>query len=98
MLLTDGFPALEVGYDRQCRGKQHQNRQRCYHAPDNAASPPLLTDILAFDFVLGDLADGRRERGALVPEPGVAQGQARVTAGPAHIEIYGLSRENTMQR
>ena len=96
--LVYGFLALEVGHDCQDGGEQDQHGQRGYHGPDKAAGPPLLADILAFDFFLGNLTDGRRQCGDLVPEPGIAQGQARVTAGPAHVDVLGLGREYTAQR
>ena len=94
----DRLQAFEVERDRQDRGEQHQHRQRSYHSPDYAMGSPLLPDILAFNFFLGQLADGRRQRGDLIPEPGVAQGQAPIAAGPGHIEIVGLGWEDTAQR
>ncbi len=92
--IMDGCLALGVGHDRQHRGEQHQQRQRCYHGPYDTAGPPLLPDVLAFNVFLGNLLDGRRQRGDLVPESGVTQSQTRIAAGPGHIEILGLGWED----
>ena len=97
-LLMLGLRALEVGYDRQHRSEQNQHRQCRYHSPDNSAGPPLLPNILAFDFIFRNLADGRYQRRNLVPEPGIVQGKTRISPSPGHIEILGLGRENTAKR
>ena len=99
LALLDSGLTLAVEQDRQRRGEQNQHRQCRYHGPDNTTSPPLLPDILAFDFLFGDLADGRCQRGDLVPESGVAQGKTRdlPRPGPSHIEILGLGGESTAE-
>jgi hypothetical protein len=93
--LVDGFLPLDVSHNPQNRGEKEQHRQRCYHGPYDPAGPPLLPDILALNVFLGNLADGRCQRGDLVPEPGITQGQARIAVGPGHIEVFGLGWEDT---
>ena len=91
------FRRLGLRFARNCEFSCWRGAGTCkiWQAEPGAT---LLPEILAFNFFFGDLTDGRRKRGDLVPESGIAQGKARIPPGPGHVQVLGLGCKNTAKR